>query len=250
MSDLANLHQQQIDFAARIRNPEKHPIPEGIQPERMKVYEELFFNNVKNFVDTGFPVLKEILGEDRWMEIAKDFFEYHKCKTPYFLEISQEFLSYLENEFEPREADPAYFYELAHYEWLELYVDVAEADNDETFDANADFESGKLVLAPVAEGFAYNYPVHQASSDMVHLSEELTALIVYRNRNYDTKFIQSNPFTLQLLAILKSDEYESVKQLLTDLLESHNLYSEGAYQAGLNTLKEWQASGLVLGVKC
>jgi len=38
--------------------------------------------------------------------------------------------------------------------------------------------------------------------------------------------------------------------LLTDLLESHNLYSEGAYQAGLNTLKEWQASGLVLGVKC
>lgn len=242
------LAAQQKGFAASIRQPELAQSPPGVDARCMKIYQELFFNNVKGFLDSGFPVLGEIFGEQRWLQISQDFFANHQSKTPYFLEISQEFLAYLENEFVPKEGDPVYFYELAHYEWLELYVDVAEAENDLQFDANGDFERGRLVLAPVAEGFLYNYPVHQVSAEQPNLEPQATALIVYRNRSYETKFIISNAFTLQLLAKLKEDHYQSVGQLLTELLETHNIFSTQAYQAGLTTLKDWQSSGLVLGV--
>ena len=48
--------QAQRDFAARIRQPDVHPLPDGVPAGRMAIYEQLFFNTIEGFLSSGFPV--------------------------------------------------------------------------------------------------------------------------------------------------------------------------------------------------
>ena len=107
--------QQQRDFAARIRQPEAQSLLPGITAGRMAVYEELFFNNVASMVGGAFPVLRGILGAERWQRLLRAFFAEHQASTPYFLEISQEFIAWLQQGYHAEPDDPAFMLELAHY---------------------------------------------------------------------------------------------------------------------------------------
>ena len=77
----------QLAFAAHIRNPEVNPAPADIEPRRMKIYLELFYNNIENFLARGFPIARkcwEMTAGMRWSEICAP----HPSESPYFLEIS------------------------------------------------------------------------------------------------------------------------------------------------------------------
>lgn len=239
--------QRQYEFAAHIRNPDQVAVPQDVDPRRMKVYSDLFFNNVKGFVDGTFPVCAEIMGAKRWHEIARQFFEQHHCKTPYFLEIPQEFLQFLENSFEPQDTDPPYLYELAHYEWLELAVDVAEDSVLGECDANADLASCQPVLATAAEGFVYQYPVHQISAENPLPGARQTALIVFRDRQDQVRFIETNLMTIHLLIKLRQQELSGLAAVEQLLQESGIEPNDVAIQGGLSILEEWRQQGLILG---
>ena len=106
------------------------------------------------------------------------------------MEISQEFLRFLEGEFEPQAHDPEYMYELAHYEWLELFVAVepearvkgkVEAQVDSASELSAsekNVEHSVLILSPVVEGFLYSYPVHQISTEQPEVEEKKEKIFV------------------------------------------------------------------------
>jgi uncharacterized protein len=85
----------QLEFAAHIRNPALYPAPADVEPRRMQVYVELFFNNIEALLASAFPVAKRVLGELRWRELVRGFIHHHPSASPYFLEISQEFLQYI-----------------------------------------------------------------------------------------------------------------------------------------------------------
>jgi len=117
---------RQYAFAAHIRDPHNNPAPAGIEDRRLGIYRELFFNNVEGFLSSSFPVLKQLYTEQDWLALARDFFAGHHCHSPLFLEIPREFLAYLDNERGQRDTDPPFLRELAHYEWVELALSVAE----------------------------------------------------------------------------------------------------------------------------
>jgi len=241
-----HIHRQQ-EFAAHIRAPHENPLPAGVDSRRMKVYSDLFFNNVKGFLDGTFPVCAEIIGAKRWNEIARDFFQSHHCQTPYFLEIPQEFLSYLETEFTATSGDPDYLYELAHYEWLELAVDVSEEEVTAQLDANANLTESIPVLAAAAQGFVYQYPVHQISNDNPDPQPQQTALIVFRDRQDQVRFIETNLMTIHLLIKLNKQELTGLQAVQQLLQESGVAVSDVALQGGLTILEEWRQQGLILG---
>lgn len=259
----------QHEFAGHIKDPENTTKPADVDARHMMVYRDLFFKNIMSFLDGAFPVLAEIIGTKRWQEIGREFFSCHENTSPYFLEISQEFLKFLENEFEPQEHDPAYMYELAHYEWLELHVavepesssdtqayeiageDIAELDVAQLDIAELDVEHSILILSPIVEGFLYSYPVHQISAEQPEVEERSTALIVYRGRDEEVHFVETNPFTLQLLALLKESSKaggaqttggEVLQGLLAKMTMSEN---QAAYQGGLDTLRQWLMLGII-----
>lgn len=242
----------QYDFTAHLRDPEHNPAPAGIENRRMGIYRDLLYNNVESFIANGFPVLRSIYNDEDWHKMVRDFFAHHKSTSPYFLEISQEFLDYLQSERESQPADPQGLLELAHYEWVELALMVSDEDTDlNGIDPNGDLIAGHPVLSPVAWPLAYQYPVHKMGPDFLPAAtpEQPSYLVVYRNRNDEVKFLEINPVTARLINLLQENP-EITGELALDQIvhEMNHPRPELVIEGGLSALQELQRYGIVLGV--
>ena len=79
--------QFQRALAQHLRDPHHTRRPAGVAPGRMTVDNELLFNNVCGFVDSCFPVCRELLGEARWRRLCRTFYRDWPSHTPWFREI-------------------------------------------------------------------------------------------------------------------------------------------------------------------
>lgn len=221
--------EQQRDFAARIRQPEAQSLLPGITAERMAVYEELFFNNVASLVGGAFPVLRGILGAERWQRLLRTFFAEHRASTPYFLEISQEFIAWLQQGYRPTLEDPPFMLELAHYEWVELALDVSDA------------QLPAQGWSPLAWPLAYHWPVQMIGVDHCPTQPpaEPTCLLVWRDRQDQVRFMQLAPFAYQLALRLQAGEPPLQAQL--ELATAHGLAADRSYFDNARALlDDWQ----------
>ncbi|MCP4827546.1 MAG: DUF2063 domain-containing protein, partial [Proteobacteria bacterium] len=44
-------------MARYLRDPQNNPPPEDVEQRRLKIYEDLIYNNIEGFISSGFPVL-------------------------------------------------------------------------------------------------------------------------------------------------------------------------------------------------
>lgn len=197
----------QFELAAHIRNPESNPPPKGIEDRRLEIYRSLFFNNIESFIANGFPILKSITDPQRWTAMARDFVHRHQSHSPYFLDIGSEFLHYLESERIPQPQDPLFMLQLAHYEWVELALDVSIIDFPEV-QTEGDLLEDRPTVSPLAWVMSYNYPVHLIGPDFqpTEVSADATHIIIYRDRQMQVGFMEINRTTQRLLEIL--DKYK------------------------------------------
>lgn len=202
-----DFRSKQAEFAAYIRDPENNPVPVDVKERRMAMYRELFFNNIESFLSGNFPVLRKILDDRQWFALIQDFFAKHPCQSPYFSEIPEEFLSYLENE-RDGSGDFPFMLELAHYEWVEMALSIAK-ENLTVSNKNPDnLLNSNIALSPLAWTLVYQYPVHKIAPEFlpVEAPELPTFLIVYRNIQDDVNFIEITPITYRLLEIVQEHE--------------------------------------------
>jgi len=189
--------KSQQELAHAIRFPEDET---SFDKRRIDVYRELFFNNIEGFCASAFPVLKSVLAETKWLELIRSFFQQHRCETPHFIEISQEFLSYLA---ESQDILPwPWCLELAHYEWVELACSVVEdAAIDTKVELSSSLSPEQIFSLPESTWpLAYTFPVHTITQDnRESVVEEATYLIVYRDEDYEVKFLNTDVLTLHLL---------------------------------------------------
>ena len=248
-----SLKNSQYAFTAHLRDPESNPLPEGIEDRRMKIYRDLLYNNVEGFISGGFPVLRTIYDDKNWHRMVRDFFAHHVSHTPFFLEISQEFLQYLQEERQPQPEDPAGLVELAHYEWVELALSILDKSIDmESIDPNADLLDGHPMLSPLAWPLAYEFPVHQMGPDNLpgEAPEQPTYLVVYRNRNDEVRFMEINPVTARLIHLLQEDDAITGNDALNKIVEEmQHPNPQVVIDGGHAALQELQQHGIVLGVK-
>ena len=212
-----SLSRLQNEFTAHIRDPQRHARPEGIEDRRMKIYRDLFFNNINALLASNFPVLRKLLDDGAWDALVRDFYANHRSRTPLFPEIGREFLRYLQDEREAQDDDPPFLLELAHYEWIELALSLDER-SIEPFDADQDGDllRNAPVLSPLVQVLSYRFPVHRISPDFQPGSapEQATHLLVYRNRDDDVKFMQLNDVTRLLLEFMQASPQASGRELL------------------------------------
>ena len=243
--------KQQYEFTAHIRDPEKNAKPDGIEDRRMNIYRELFYNNVEGFIASGFPVIRNIYNDKNWHKMIRDFFANHKSHTPYFLEISQEFIDYLQNERQPQEEDPAGLIELAHYEWVELALHVSdESINMDNINANGNLMTQHPVFSPLAWPLVYQFPVHTMGPD--NLLEEAPAqptyIVVYRNRNDVVRFLEINPVTARLISLLQENESFTGTDAIDHIVEGmKHPNPDIVLQGGKAALDELQQHGIIIG---
>lgn len=204
----SRLDDLQRRFAAHIRDPERQPAPEGIEDRRLQVYRELFFNNMRSMLAGNFPVLHELYGADAWSALVRDFYADYRCHTPLFTEIAREFLRYLQDVREPGPDDPPFLLELAHYEWVELALELDDRDLDAVqADGDGDLLQGCPVLSPLAWPLSYRFPVHRIRPDYrpSEAPPEATHLLVYRDRGDRVRFMTLNAVARRLLGLLQED---------------------------------------------
>jgi hypothetical protein len=243
--------KHQYEFTAHIRDPKKNAMPDGIEDRRMSIYRELLYNNIEGFIASGFPVLREIYSDENWHKMVRDFFANHQSQSPYFLEISQEFIAYLQNERQANRDDPAGLVELAHYEWVELALHVSDENiNMENIDANGDLLTQRPAFSPLAWPLVYQYPVHTMGPDNLpeEAPEQPSYLVVYRNRKDKVNFLEINPVTARLIGLLQENEsYSGFDAIEHIAKEMNHPNPDVVKQGGLAALKELQQYGIILG---
>jgi len=237
--------EQQFGFAAHIRDPQQQPAPEGVEPRRMAIYRDLFYNNIENFAASAFPVLRAISDDAKWHAMVRDFMVKHRCKTPLFLEIAQEFLSYLQREREAEADDCPFTLELAHYEWVELALSISEEQPLE-IDTTIDLLTAAPQLSPLAWPLSYHYPVHRIAPEFTPDEQRETHLLVYRDLNDEVRFIEINAVTARLLQLVGEHETASGRELLLQIAaEMNHPQPEAIVAAGAEIVNDLQQRGLL-----
>ena len=61
----------QRTFTQHMRNPDENPAPVGIEDRRMKIYRELIYNNIQNFMSNSFPVIRKIMDDSDWHKMMR-----------------------------------------------------------------------------------------------------------------------------------------------------------------------------------
>ncbi len=225
--------QIQASMTRFVRDPDKCSGPEGIEARRMAIYRDLFFNNIEGFLSNGFPVCRSLYCDEAWYSLVRDFMCRHCCQSPYFLQIAEEFLTYLSEE-RDSQADPVFLRELAHYEWVELALDIAEQELPPAV-AVGDVLKARWAVSPLAWSLAYRFPVQHISGDFQPTapSAEATFIVVYRNRRDEVQFLEINQVTARLLSIIVERPELNGAEILTEI--AHELHVEYASVVGFGS---------------
>ncbi len=217
MSDMTTLRQTQLGMARYLREPLANPAPEGVEPRRLAVYRELVYNATEGFLSAGFPVLRSLYNDADWAQLVRRFIAGHRCSTPYFLEISREFIAFVSDDYLPSPCDPPFLAELAHYEWVELALDIAEGSPPPP-PTDMDPLAAVPYMSEVAWLLSYAFPVHRIGPGFrPDSAAEPTFLVVYRGRDENIGFMALNAATARLLELVREGSGETGERLLAQL---------------------------------
>ena len=241
----------QREFTRHIRDPGASPCPDGVESRRMRIYNELVYNTIESFVAGGFPVLRSLFDDREWHQLIRRFVSSHRCRTPYFLEIGQEFLRFIEAAPDSAGTRRPFLLELAHYEWVEIALDVADAEIAAPgIDPGGDPMTGIPVLSPLAWPLSYRFAVHLIGRDFQppQPGPDPTCLIVYRNAADAVKFIESNAVTLRMLALMDGEQ-SSGEAICGTIAGELGVAPAQLFESCRDTLLRLQALGVVAGTR-
>ncbi len=239
-------------FTAHIRDPRGVARPKGVPARRMKVYNELLYNNLEGFLLSCFPVCRKILGKRRWGRLVRAFFRDHASHTPYFRQIPEEFLKYLREEWAFAPDYPAFLPELAHYEWVELELDTSGRDADlPPLDPHGDLMTGRPLLNPVLRVLAYRWPVHRLSPRFkpAEPPPEPTFTLAFRDAEHQVCFTLINPATARLLTLLLDMPALTGAEAVSRLEMELGLLPGALQGHGAALLADLRAQGALLGAR-
>ena len=251
----ANFAEVQKTFTAHMRDPAVNPGPTDIEVRRLKIYRDLVFNNIESLIAGSFPVLKTIYPAEQWKILIRAFVRDHISHTPHFPKMPQEFLMFLQQKEQDDLEFPFAFpftMELAHYEWLELAIDLDTRNITHNPVTSAKtFLDQCPVINPISTIVGFNWPVHEISPDFIpNKAPELpTYIIVYRNCELKTRFMELNPLAAMLVEKISSNTNQTGKEILQQI--SRNIGHANpsvVIQGGCELMYDMATKHILLGV--
>jgi len=246
--ELTPTQATQRAFAAYLRDPEHATQPDDIEPRRLSVYAELFFNNVESLISANFPVIRSLYADDDWRALIRTFYRDHRCHTPLFTDIAREFIRFLES----RTGDPPFLVELAHYEWSELALSLDESEIAAVaHDADGDVVDGIPVASPVARVLAYRFPVHRIRADFqpTEAPPQPTLILLTRDRDDELHFLDIDPLTALLFERLQQNTERSGRACVNALLDELGRNEDAVRASGLAILHRLHERDALLGTR-
>ncbi len=242
--------RRQHEFTRHLRDPAREPAPAGLSGPRLEVYSNAIFLNIERFMRDNFPRVREVLGEEEWQSLVRDYIVRHRSRTPLFVELLDEFMAYLTAE-RAAAGDPPYLTELAHFDWLENAVAVDETDLDAMpVLAAGDLLRSRLVLNPVHRLVTYRYPVHAIGSGFKPDAPPArpTLLLAFRDRAGSFGVLDLNEVAARLFQTLRAPDAPVAADVLTGIAGAlGHPDPEVVIRGGLQVLQRWQARDVILG---
>jgi hypothetical protein len=261
ISQLTDAFQKhQLAFTDWIRHPDNAPAPNSISTQRLNIYRELIFNNISSFIEHTYPVTQALLPAEIWRNLIDAFFQYGQCDSPYYYDISMHFKDFLDQDLskilitsngassltsvENLHQNHPWLRELMQYEWMELYVDMAEVtwlDDHSSEAVNVDLHqltAYSFKLKTTCWILAYQYPVHTWSTAtcLVDIQPSPTCLLIYRDQNFDLKIHTLHPLWAFFIDTLQSQEITNFSSLTALLQENTQLAQEMIDETLINVL--------------
>ncbi|MFZ2727208.1 MAG: DoxX family membrane protein [Methylococcaceae bacterium] len=243
--------QKQRQFLAYLKNPKQEPLPEGFAEQGSSIYVDLLYNKFNDSLLLCFPITHSLLGEIVWQQTIKDFIALHHCQSPYYRQIPDEFMQYLQTQW-LNNTDYPYLIELAHFEWVELILAITEADSINTDNTPVDnWLDYRPVFAPVLQLLHYNYPVHRINADYqsTEKPQQATQILAFRDNNEDVQFIELSPATARLIEILCQTNYSIAETLQQLARELQHPQPELLFNFAIETLKDLMQQGAIVGLQ-
>ena len=251
---MAELREQQFALARHVRDPVRNAPPPGIEARRIAIYRDLFYNSIESLLAGNFPVIRKTLGDTRWHALVRAFYADHRCRTPLFTEIGREFIQFLEQralEQRPHDDNPPWLYELAHYEWVELALQIAD-DELPPHDPDGDLLAGKPVPSPLAWALAYCWPVSRIGPEFQpeFAPDAPTLLLVRRDAAGGVHFSELSPLVYRLLQLLDDDATTNGHAALQALAAEAGAVDVAAFIGeGMAMLQRLHGEGVLLGTR-
>lgn len=243
----------QYQFAAHLRDPMQHAAPSGLEDRRLKIYRELFYNNVEDFLATAYPVIRKLSNDAVWHARVRAFYSQHQSNSPQFYKLAEEFLHFLQDERGEHVDDPPFLAELAHYEWVELALSISEAElTPELADPNGDLMRAQPVISPLAWPLAYAWPVQRIGPDYqpTEPPQAPTYLVVYRTRQDEVRFMEINAVSARLLQLIEERPQASGMDVLQQIAtELQHPQPDQVLAAGRDMLGGLRERDILLGTR-
>jgi hypothetical protein len=238
---------QQRQFLNYLRQPQAANVPAGFAPENLAIYVDLLYNKFDESLTACFPVIRSILSKGDWRALLVDFIAQHPCRSPYYRQIPDEFVQYLQQE-RNRAEDWPFLAELAHFEWMELQLSIAEAEPVEIKPlTDAQLLSRVPVFAPVMQLLHYQWPVHSITSSFMPMEAPATATYIlgFRDNDDRVQFINLNLVTARLVTLLGNglSGQQALETIGSDL--DGNTFKQ-FMQFGLDALAELHRRGTIV----
>ena len=242
----------QSSFAAYIRDPERNPMPAGIEQRRMRIYAELFYNNIESFIAKTFPVFREITDDKPWHRLVRNFVREHRAESPYFTHICEEFMQYLDGKMKRPAATaeimpiPPFALELCHttngWRWPWTWPPMPIASST----TNPSSPDDALALSPLAWPLRYAYPVRRIGPEYqpAEPPDAPTWLIGWRDREDRVRFMASNAVTIRLLKLI--DDGRTCGDAFGAIAGEINATPERVAETGLATLNRLHGHDIVV----
>jgi hypothetical protein len=243
--------QIQLAFAAHLRDPQQAPAPSGIADARLQIYRDLFYHNIEGFIASALPMCRQLLKDQAWQNLVRDFYAQHDCQSPYFLDISREFIDYLWLERDEPQ-DLIFLKELALYEWLDLHAQINDA-LPAPYEALGDLCSACPVVSPWLVLQSFYFPVQHINIDhqpLEPLSQPIF-LAVYRDLQDIVQMVELNAVSARCLSLLQQQALSGEQML--DMVATELAYvgeeKQRFLKFGVETLQQWHRKDILLGTQ-
>lgn len=246
------LRRQQYALARHLRDPAANPAPAGIEDRRLEVYRELFYNGIESLLSGNFPVIRRTLADDQWHALVRAFYAQHRCRTPLFTEIAREFIDFLQARDAAGGGGPPWLAELAHYEWVELALQISQAPAPPVPDDEVADEvllASRPRISPLAWALAYRWPVQRIGPSFRPQAPPPapTLLLVRRDPRGQVHFSELSPPVWRLMELLGEDIQRSAGEVLRQLAAEAAADDIDAFVAqGMAMLRRLRGEGVLL----
>lgn len=216
--------------------------------ERLLVYRRLVRGTLREAMELAMPRAIARLG-DSFDEYFGRFLAERGPRTHYLRDVTTQFLAWAAEELARDARAPAYIWDLARHESLQIEVASEHALPKGVVPEPLELDGG-VEFVPASRVVRYDFAVHKLSADESDRTEPervATALFVYRSPEHDVRYLELSPLAAAILERLHRDRQSLSAAVTGACAESGIPLGEAVLSGAAQLLADLAERGALLG---